>query len=129
MRAQRIIFPCQTANYIAVWLPDAKVLIPDENRYHAFPTLYAVCGTSRHEFGAWPGSLYYSNVRVLASDYKMPIFSAVKVRDVLATSRAVILQVMRHTADGTDVGKYMEDIAASITLPRDIVGKSWLGEI
>jgi uncharacterized sulfatase len=35
---------------------------------------------------------------------------------------------MQHTADGMDAGMSMDDIAASIMLPKDLADKPWLGE-
>ena len=34
-----------TADHLVVWFPEAGVLLPGDNWYHAFPNLYAIRGT------------------------------------------------------------------------------------
>lgn len=130
--AARLIFaPGETADHMAVWLPDCRVLIPGDNWYHAFPNLYAIRGTSYRDFAAWADSLELLadlGAEVLAPGHTMPVFGAEKVREVLTTTRAAILHVMQHTADGMDAGLALDDIVATLALPKDIRDKPWLGE-
>lgn len=65
---------------------------------------------------------------VLAPGHTMPVFGAVKVREVLSSTREAIIHVMQHTADGMNAGLSLDDIAASIELPAEIADKPWLGE-
>lgn len=129
--ARLIMAPGETADHMAVWLPEVGVLIPGDNWYHAFPNLYAIRGTPYRDFAAWAdslGALAELNAEVLAPGHTMPIFGAANVREVLTTTQAAIRHVMQHTADGMDAGLSMDDIAASIKMPDDIADKPWLGE-
>ncbi|MGB0505720.1 MAG: alkyl sulfatase dimerization domain-containing protein [Pikeienuella sp.] len=129
--AQLIMAPGETADHMAVWMPDVRVLIPGDNWYHAFPNLYAIRGTPYRDFAAWADSLNLLadlNAEVLAPGHTMPVFGAENVREVLTTTRDAILHVMQHTADGMNAGLSMDDIAASIQLPEKLAEKPWLGE-
>ncbi|MGX9354005.1 alkyl sulfatase dimerization domain-containing protein [Roseobacteraceae bacterium S113] len=129
--ARLIHAPGETADHIAVWLPDAEVLFPGDNWYHAFPNLYAIRGTPYRDFAAWADSLKLLadlGARVLAPGHTQPVFGEDKVREVLLSTRAAILHVMRHTAEGMNAGLSQDDIAASLELPEELATKPWLGE-
>ena len=129
--ARLIMAPGETADHMVVWLPDLRVLIPGDNWYHAFPNLYAIRGTPYRDFAAWADSLEMLAAlrpEVLAPGHTMPVFGSENVREVLTTTRAAILHVMQHTAEGMNAGLPPDDIAATITLPPEIAEKPWLGE-
>lgn len=129
--ARLIHAPGETADHIAVWLPDAGVLFPGDNWYHAFPNLYAIRGTPYRDFAAWADSLKLLadlGARVLAPGHTQPVFGEDKVREVLLSTRDAILHVMRHTAEGMNAGLSQDDIAASLELPEELATKPWLGE-
>jgi len=131
VQVQLIMAPGETSDHMVVWLPEQKVLIPGDNWYHAFPNLYAIRGTPYRDFAAWADSLNLLDnlgAEVLAPGHTMPVFGADKVHEVLSTTRAAIIHVMQHTADGMNAGLSMDDIAASVTLPEELAAKPWLGE-
>ena len=129
--AKLIMAPGETADHMMVWLPEQRVLFSGDNWYHAFPNLYAIRGTPYRDFAAWAHSLGMMaeiGAEVLAPGHTLPLTGADEVREVLTTTRAAILHVMRYTADGMDQGLSMDNIAASITLPPDLADKPWLCE-
>jgi uncharacterized sulfatase len=129
--ARLIMAPGETADHMVVWFPEAKVLIPGDNWYHAFPNLYAIRGTPYRDFAAWADTLTLLadlKPEVLAPGHTQPVFGAKKVNEVLTTTRDAILHVMQHTADGMNAGLSMDDIAASIQLPDHLADKPWLAE-
>lgn len=129
--ARLIMAPGETADHMAVWLPEAGVLFPGDNWYHAFPNLYAIRGTPYRDFAAWAdtlGMLADLDAEVLAPGHTRPVLGREKVREVLTTTRDAILHVMRHTADGMNAGHSLDDIAASLRLPDELADKPWLGE-
>ncbi|WP_136443634.1 alkyl/aryl-sulfatase [Pacificoceanicola onchidii] len=129
--ARLIHAPGETADHMAVWLPEQKILFPGDNWYHAFPNLYAIRGTPYRDFAKWAESLAMLaelGAEVLAPGHTQPVFGADRVREVLLTTREAILHVMRHTAEGMDAGLSQDDIAASISLPPHLADKPWLGE-
>ena len=129
--ARLIHVPGETADHMAVWLPESGVLFPGDNWYHAFPNLYAIRGTPYRDFAAWADSLAALaglGAEVLAPGHTMPVFGAERVQDVLLSTRNAILHVMQHTADGMDAGQDLDDIVATLTLPEHLRDKPWLGE-
>lgn len=129
--ARLILAPGETADHMVVWLPDARVLFSGDNWYHAFPNLYAIRGTPYRDFAVWANSLNQLaglGSEVLAPGHTLPVTGAENVREVLTTTSAAILHVMRHTADGIDRGMSMDDIAASIALPAELAERPWLRE-
>jgi uncharacterized sulfatase len=129
--ARFIHAPGETADHMAVWLPEAGVLFPGDNWYHAFPNLYAIRGTPYRDFAAWADSLAMLaelDAAVLAPGHTQPVFGKDAVRDVLLTTRDAILHVMRHTAEGMDKGLSLDDIVATLRLPDDLADKPWLSE-
>lgn len=129
--ARLIMAPGETADQMAVWLPDHRILIPGDNWYHAFPNLYAIRGTAYRDFATWADSLaLLSDLKadVLAPGHTMPVIGAAKVADVLQSTHDAILHVMRHTVEGMNAGQSLDDIAASLSLPPELADKPWLGE-
>ncbi len=131
VQARLLMAPGETADHMAVWIPEAKVLFPGDNWYHAFPNLYAIRGTPYRDFSKWAESLDVLadlGAEVLAAGHTMPVFGKGMVREVLTTTRDAILHVMRYTAEAMDAGQSTDDIAASISLPPYLADKPWLGE-
>ncbi len=131
VHAKLIMAPGETADHMAVWVPDAGVLFPGDNWYHAFPNLYAIRGTPYRDFNAWADSLLMLSelgAEVLAPGHTRPVFGAENVREVLLTTRAAIIHVMTHTAKGMNAGLSVDDIAASIKLAPELAALPWLGE-
>lgn len=131
VEVQLLMAPGETADHMVVWIPRQQVLIPGDNWYHAFPNLYAIRGTSYRDFGAWADSLQMLanlGAEVLAPGHTMPVFGAEQIKEVLTTTRAAIIHIMEHTAQGMNAGLDLDDIVDTLALPADIADKPWLGE-
>lgn len=129
--ARLIHAPGETDDHLVVWLPDQKILFSGDNWYHAYPNLYAIRGTAYRDFQAWADSLaLMADLRpeILAPGHTRTVRGADNVADVLNTTRAAILHVMRVTADGMDAGKSLDDICADMALPDNIADRPWLKE-
>jgi len=129
--ARLVMAPGETQDHMMVWLPEQQILFCGDNWYHAFPNLYAIRGTPYRDFAAWAESLQLMAglaPQVLAPGHTMPVFGADQVQEVLTSTRAAILHVMQHTADGMDQGLALDDIVATLQLPADLQAKPWLGE-
>ncbi len=129
--AELIMAPGETDDHMALWFPEARVLIPGDNWYHAFPNLYAIRGTPYRDFAAWANTLTMLadlGAEVMAPGHTQPVFGADAVREVLTTTRDAILHVMRETALGMDAGRSLDDIVDALTLPPELASKPWLGE-
>lgn len=131
VRADVIIAPGETADHIALWFPESRVLFPGDNWYHAFPNLYAIRGTPYRDFQQWADTLQALaalGAEIMAPGHTRPVFGRERIYEVLTVTRAAILHVMQHVADGMDAGLSYDDIAATIALPPDIADSPWLGE-
>lgn len=131
VEAELIMAPGETPDHMMVWLPAQRLLISGDNWYHSFPNLYAIRGTPYRDFAGWAASLkQMAEIApdILCPGHTLPVKGAEKVQEVLSTTRAAILHVMRETAAMMDAGKSMDDIAATITLPPDLAELPWLGE-
>lgn len=129
--ARLVMAPGETGDTMAVWLPEARVLFPGDNWYHAFPNLYAIRGTPYRDFAAWADTLARLaelGAEVLAPGHTMPVFGADKVRTVLTTTEDAIREIMRQTARMMDEGRSLDDITASVALPPNLAALPWLGE-
>lgn len=129
--AQLIHAPGETEDHLIVYLPEQKILFSGDNWYHAFPNLYAIRGTVYRDYQKWADSLALMAdlaPEILAPGHTKIVFGAANVDEVLRTTRAAILHVMRYTAEGMDKGISLDDIAASITLPDELKEKPWLQE-
>ena len=126
-----ILAPGETADHLAIWLPEEKILFPGDNWYHAFPNLYAIRGTPYRDYSSWADSLAILNelkAEILAPGHTLPVIGANKVSEVLETTRIAILHIIKVTADGMNAGYSMDDIASTISLPCEIADKPWLEE-
>lgn len=131
IQVELIFAPGETADHMVLWFPENRILIPGDNWYHAFPNLYAIRGTPYRDFQVWADSLAMLEglgAHVMAPGHTQPVFGAKAISEVLSTTRAAILHVMQHTADGMDAGQAVDDIAATVELPPEIADKPWLGE-
>ncbi len=129
--ARLIQAPGETADHLMVWLPGPRILFSGDNWYHTFPNLYAIRGTPYRDFQAWADSLALMEslgAETLAPGHTRPVIGRSAISEVLSSTRAAILHVMRHTAEGMDAGHSLDDIAATIALPDDIADKPWLKE-
>ena len=129
--AEIVLAPGETADHLAVWLPNEKILFPGDNWYHTFPNLYAIRGTPYRDFSAWINSLALLGefkAEILAPGHTMPIFGTEKVSEVLESTRLAIQHVIQHTAEGMNAGSSMDDIVSTIKLPNELADKPWLKE-
>jgi len=131
VRAELVPAPGETEDHMVVWLPDHKLLFGADNWYHAFPNLYSPRGTAFRDYGKWVSSLALMEefeAEILAPGHTLPVIGAENVREVLSSTRAAILHVMRATTDLMNKGASMDEIATSVTLPPELAEKPWLKE-
>lgn len=129
--ASLLLAPGETEDHMIVWLPESRVLIGGDNWYHAFPNLYAIRGTPYRNFGVWADTLHKMadlNAEILAPGHTQPVIGQAAVKDVLLSTRDAIRHVMKHTAEGMNLGMPLDDIVSTLALPEALSDKPWLKE-
>ena len=129
--ARFIHAPGETEDHMAVWLPEKEILFGGDNWYHAFPNLYAIRGTTYRDFGKWADSLKLLaelNPEVLVPGHTLPQFGREKIRELLETTREMIIFLMEKTAKGLNAGIPLDDIVTEIELPEHLASRPWLKE-
>lgn len=122
----------ETDDQLFVWIPDAEVLLPGDNYYHAFPNLYTIRGTRPRPVGAWIASLDLMrryDPAVLGPSHTLAIQGRDQVRTALRDYRDAIQwvrdDVVRQANEDADV----DSIVAQTSLPPHLVDKPYLQEL
>ena len=131
VKAKLILAPGETQDHMVIWCPKEEVLFSGDNWYYSFPNLYAIRGTPYRDFQLWADSLIImANLKpeVIAPGHTMPVFGKSKIQDVLISTSEAISHIIKHTSEGMDSDKNIDDIVDTIKLPDHIKHKPWLEE-
>lgn len=123
--------PGETADHLLVWLPEKRVLFGGDNFYMSFPNLYAIRGTSYRDVSQWVATLDTMidlGAEVLITGHTRPIVGESAVRTMLTDYRNAIDHVLTATLAGANRGMTPGELAASVRLPANLAGKSYLQE-
>jgi alkyl sulfatase BDS1-like metallo-beta-lactamase superfamily hydrolase len=113
----------ETHDQLFVWLPDKEVLMPGDNYYRAFPNLYTIRGTSPRPVDAWIRSLDQmrrKNAAFLVPSHTVPIAGKDEIRRALTRYRDGIQWVRDRVVEGANRGDTIEELVATIGLPKDL---------
>ena len=131
VRLQLLYTPGETRENISVWLPDKRVLLPGDDFYKAFPTLYAVRGARLRPIDQWIASL--GLMIDLGADYLVPghtrpVLGSANVRVALATYRDGIKSVLDQTLAGMRNGERPDELVQHVALPPALADSQYLQE-
>jgi alkyl sulfatase BDS1-like metallo-beta-lactamase superfamily hydrolase len=123
--------PGETRENVAVWIPDKRVLLPGDNFYRAFPTLYAIRGARLRPIEQWIVSL--GRMIDLGSDYLVPghtrpVLGSANVRAALTAYRDGIKSVMDQTLEGMKKGERADELVQHVKLPPPLADNPYLQE-
>ena len=121
VRLQLLHTPGETRENVAVWLPDRRVLLPGDDFYKSFPTLYAIRGARLRPIDQWIASL--GLMVDLGADYLVPghtrpVLGSANVRAALTTYRDGIKSMLDQTLEGMKKGERPDELVQHVTLPR-----------
>jgi len=131
VRLRLLHTPGETRENVAVWLPDRGVLMPGDDFYKAFPTLYAIRGARLRPIDQWISSL---NLMIdLGADYLVPghtrpVIGKANVRAALTMYRDGIKWVLDQTVEGMKKGERPDELAQQIKLPQALADSPYLQE-
>lgn len=131
VRLQLLHTPGETRENIAVWLPDRRVLLPGDDFYKAFPTLYAVRGARLRPIDQWIASLGLMidlGADSLVPGHTRPVLGDANVRAALTTYRDGIRSVLDQTVEGMKRGERPDELVQHVTLPPALAGSPYLQE-
>ena len=131
VRLQLLHTPGETRENVAVWLPDRRVLLPGDDFYKTFPTLYAIRGARLRPIDQWIASL---GVMIeLGADYLVPghtrpVLGNARVRAALTSYRDGIKSVLDQTLEGMKKGERPDELVQHVKLPPALGESPYLQE-
>jgi len=131
VRLQLLHTPGETPENIAVWLPDKRVLLPGDDFYKAFPTLYAIRGARPRPIEQWVASLGMMldlGAEYLVPGHTRPIIGSANVRAALTTYRDGIKSILNQTVEGMKKGERPDELVQHVKLPPALAESPYLQE-
>ncbi|HEY1912765.1 MAG TPA: alkyl/aryl-sulfatase [Vicinamibacterales bacterium] len=131
VRLQLLHTPGETRENIAVWLPDRRVLLPGDDFYKSFPTLYAIRGARLRPIDQWIASL--GLMIDLGADYLVPghtrpVLGSANVRAALTAYRDGIKSIVDQTLEGMKKGERPDELVQDVALPPALAANPYLQE-
>lgn len=123
--------PGETRENVAVWLPDKRVLLPGDDFYKAFPTLYAIRGARLRPIEQWIVSLGLMidlGADCLVPGHTRPVLGSANVRTALTTYRDGVKSVLDQTLEGMKKGERPDELVQRVTLPPALADSPYLQE-
>jgi len=131
VRLQLLHTPGETRENIAVWLPDARVLMTGDDFYTAFPNLYPIRGGRLRPPEPWIASLETMlalNAEYVVPGHTRPVSGAANVRAALTTYRDGIKSILDQTIEGIRRGERPDELVQHVKLPPQLADSPYLQE-
>jgi alkyl sulfatase BDS1-like metallo-beta-lactamase superfamily hydrolase len=131
VRVHLLHTPGETRENIAVWLPDKRVLLPGDDFYKAFPTLYAIRGARLRPIEQWIVSLGLMidlGAEFLVPGHTRPVMGGGEVRTALTAYRDGIKSVLDQTVEGMRKGERPDELVQHVALPASLAESPYLQE-
>jgi alkyl sulfatase BDS1-like metallo-beta-lactamase superfamily hydrolase len=131
VRLQLLHTPGETPENIAVWLPDKRVLMPGDDFYNAFPTLYAIRGARPRPIDQWVASLGKMldlDAEFLVPGHTRPVIGRDNVRAALTAYHDGIQSILTQTVDGMRKGERPDELVQHVKLPTALAANPYLQE-
>jgi alkyl sulfatase BDS1-like metallo-beta-lactamase superfamily hydrolase len=123
--------PGETAENVAVWLPDGRVLMSGDDFYCAFPNLYPIRGVGLRPPEGWITSLdemIDMGAEHLVPGHLRPITGAENVRAALTVYRDGIQSILEQTIEGIRRGEQPDELVPQVKLPPQLAADACLQE-
>jgi len=131
VRLQLLHTPGETRENVSVWLPDRRVLLPGDDFYKSFPTLYAIRGARLRPIEQWIASLGLMvdlGADDLVPGHTRPVLGSANVRAALTSYRDGIKSVLDQTLEGMRKGERPDELVQHVALPPVLAGSPYLQE-
>lgn len=131
VRLQLLHTPGETRENVAVWLPDKRVLLPGDDFYKAFPTLYAIRGARLRPIEQWIvslGLMIHLGADYLVPGHTRPVLGSANVRTALTTYRDGIKSLVDQALEGMKKGERPDELVQHVKLPPALADSPYLQE-
>jgi alkyl sulfatase BDS1-like metallo-beta-lactamase superfamily hydrolase len=131
VRLQLLHTPGETRENVAVWLPDKRVLLPGDDFYKSFPTLYAIRGARLRPIDQWIaslGTMIDLGAEYLVPGHTRPVLGSGNVRTALTAYRDGIKSIVDQTLEGMRKGERPDELAQHVALPPALAESPYLQE-
>ena len=122
----------ETDDQLFVWHEEARVLMPGDNWYRAFPNLYTVRGARPRPVHEWIRSLDVMRrlqAEVLVPSHTVPVRGKDAVENALRDYRDGIQFLRDAVVRGANAGQSIDAIAGSVKLPPGLAESPALAEL
>ena len=131
VRLQLLYTPGETADAIAVWLPDKHVLMPGDDFLRSFPNISPIRGARLRVPEDWIASL--EKMIALRPEYVVPghtrpVVGGGAARAALTAYREGITSILDQTLQGMRLGERPDELVQHVRLPPDLAGNPYLQE-
>ena len=124
--------PGETNDQLFVWLPEARVLLPGDNVYRAFPNLYTIRGTLYRDVLEWAHSIDAMRAlrpAHLVPSHTEPISGEAEIDGILLAYRDAIQFVHDQTIRGINRGRTPDELVLDVELPPHLANHPYLQEL
>ena len=122
--------PTESADHMAVWLPEKKVLFCGDAVYGSFPNVYPLRGGTYRDIERWIRGvrrLPEFGAEAMLCGHTMALFGG-EIARVCARYADALEYVYNAAIAGLNAGKTADELAAEIRLPEDMAQEPFLGE-
>ena len=123
--------PSETADHLAIWLPEKKVLFSGDAVYASFPNLYPIRGGTYRDVKLWAKGvrrLIEFKAEAIMFGHTDVVSEAPNIQSLLNNYASAIEYIYNETIAGMNEGKTPDQLAASIQLPMHLRKEPYLGE-
>ncbi|HYM22136.1 MAG TPA: alkyl sulfatase dimerization domain-containing protein [Vicinamibacterales bacterium] len=131
VRMQLLSAPGETADTIAVWLPDKRVLMPGDDFLRSFPNISAIRGARLRSPEDWIASLQKMiDLRPddLVPGHTRPVRGLGAARAALAAYHDGIQSILDQTLEGMKKGERPDELVQHVKLPPALADNPYLQE-
>jgi alkyl sulfatase BDS1-like metallo-beta-lactamase superfamily hydrolase len=124
--------PGETADQMAVWLPDRRVLLAADDVYKTFPNLYAVRGTPPRDVAQWSASIRRMrqfNAEHLVPSHTHPVSGQQQIYDLLTVYGSAIQLVHDQAVRLANRGLHPDEIAKTVRLDPTTANHPYLKQL
>ena len=123
--------PGESADHLAIWQPDTKVLFCGDHVYGCFPNIYPIRGGAYRDVERWAKGvrrLLEFDAETVMCGHNL-VLKGAQIHTVFTDYAEAMEYVYNETVEGMNAGKSPDELAAEIRLPEHLRDKPYLAEL